>query len=490
MGNPAKALRKLKKEVYNKIRLEMQPYEKQIAATSPLCKFYNDEESAEEVIKRIASNKKRELGISVDRLNKAGIKRNHKKIVDALTDIITREKAMEYGIDDAIDVRNAALIELREQIAYLSNKDKYEFLTKLKELGLMSKTSYSIIAHFQYYKNNILHEPYGTELSRKCFEDMDYATLLDKIDEELNLMKDVDTEELSNHFVMEDRDQLLEKLLDGKPFEIYRGFIIDDDEFDEDGNLLKRTYVRQGKKVDGDKYWLQDAGKGVSYTLSYDTALFFCYYSLTFDKGIDRGINDYSGSSRLIPDAIRTREESIDIQSRNISLRRDKLKKKPIVCKYVINPEEVLGINADMNEAELNLMPENLIVKSYKIHTSDEIGEGVYNHTLRFSGEIDEQTAPYKEDGIVVRKIYEQGREYYIYALAEDMNDKIASIRARIKNKEKFNYNEQIDKAFKDAAIAIPDDINPTKATFKWFDWISRKPENILRKKDNKYLIA
>ena len=46
------------------------------------------------------------MGISVDRLNKAGIKRNHKKIVDALTDIITREKAMEYGIDDAIDVRN------------------------------------------------------------------------------------------------------------------------------------------------------------------------------------------------------------------------------------------------------------------------------------------------------------------------------------------------------------------------------------------------
>ena len=92
MGNPAKkALQKLKREVYNKIRLEMQPYEKQIAATSPLCKFYNDEESAEEVIKRIAS-KKRELGISVDRLNKAGIKRNHKKIVDALTDIITREK--------------------------------------------------------------------------------------------------------------------------------------------------------------------------------------------------------------------------------------------------------------------------------------------------------------------------------------------------------------------------------------------------------------
>ena len=54
-------------------------------------------------------------------------------------------------------------------------------------------------------------------------------------------MKDVDTEELSNHFVMEDRDQLLELLKMEEPFEIYRGFIIDDDEFDEDGNLLKRT---------------------------------------------------------------------------------------------------------------------------------------------------------------------------------------------------------------------------------------------------------
>ena len=104
---------------------------------------------------------------------------------------------------------------------------------------------------------------------------------------------------------------------------------------------------------------MQDAGKGVSYTLSYDTALFFCYYSLTFDKGIDRTIIDPDSENpiRLFPDAIRTKEERIDIQ-KNISLHKDKLKKKPIVCKYVINPEEVLGINADMNESELNLMPE------------------------------------------------------------------------------------------------------------------------------------
>ena len=73
-------------------------------------------------------------------MNKAGIKRNHKKIVDALTDIIKYDKAMEYGIDDAIEVRNDEIIELREQVEYLSNKDKFEFLTKLKELGLMSKT--------------------------------------------------------------------------------------------------------------------------------------------------------------------------------------------------------------------------------------------------------------------------------------------------------------------------------------------------------------
>ena len=135
-------------------------------------------------------------------------------------------------------------------------------------------------------------------------------------------------------------------------------------------------------------------------------------------------------------------------------------------------------------------MPENLIVKSYKIHTSEEIGEGVYNHTMRFSGEIDEQTAPYKEDGIVVRKIYEQGREYYIYALAEDMNDKIASIRARIKNKEKFNYNEQIDKAIQRCCYCYTRRHQPNKATFKWFDLDYQKPENILRKKGNKYLIA
>ena len=76
---------------------------------------------------------------------------------------------MEYGIDDAIDVRNAALIELREQIAYLSNKDKYEFLTKLKELGLMSKTSYSIIAHFNttrtiFYTNHMEQNYQGSVL--------------------------------------------------------------------------------------------------------------------------------------------------------------------------------------------------------------------------------------------------------------------------------------------------------------------------------------
>ena len=34
---------------------------------------------------------------------------------------------MEYGIDDAIEVRNAALIELREQIAYYPTKTSLNF---------------------------------------------------------------------------------------------------------------------------------------------------------------------------------------------------------------------------------------------------------------------------------------------------------------------------------------------------------------------------
>ena len=61
----------------------------------------------------------------------------------------------------------------------------------------------------------------------------------------------------------------------GEPFYVYRGFLVDKDE-----------YVRAGKKSSGADYWKQVGGQGLSYSLNKNIAIYFAYWNLIHnDKG-------------------------------------------------------------------------------------------------------------------------------------------------------------------------------------------------------------
>ena len=60
----------------------------------------------------------------------------------------------------------------------------------------------------------------------------------------------------------------LRKSLDiGDPFYVYRGFLVDQYEYE---------YVRLGKQSESDDYCKQDAGIGISYSLDRNIPGYFC----------------------------------------------------------------------------------------------------------------------------------------------------------------------------------------------------------------------
>ena len=109
---------------------------------------------------------------------------------------------------------------------------------------------------------------------------------------------------------------------------------------------------------------------------------------------------------------------------------------------------------------------------------------------MLYANDINKTNAPYKEKGIVVRKIVEAGRKYYIYADASGMNEEMQDIKNKIKKGALYEeYKQRIDELFKENALCIPDNINPIKPTKQWWEWITGDPEDILRERGKKYLI-
>ena len=109
--------------------------------------------------------------------------------------------------------------------------------------------------------------------------------------------------------------------------------------------------------------------------------MYFIYWNLTFkEDGTDNEFgNDIRTAIDILPKTLATKEDYISSQSKKISIRRDGLKKKPIMCKFLIDPTMVRGQHTTKNEAELNLLPDDLAVEHYEIPHSDEIASKMYD---------------------------------------------------------------------------------------------------------------
>ena len=108
---------------------------------------------------------------------------------------------------------------------------------------------------------------------------------------------------------------------------------------------------------------------------------------------------------------------------------------------------------------------------------------------LKAKKQMTEFNALYKEDGVVISVYKENGRKYCVYADANEVNEKVYIVKKKMMDGKPTDWMNELKDAFLDAAIELPKDIDPVKATPRWLDFINRAPEKMLRKRGTKYLI-
>ena len=476
-----KELQKQKKAIYTKINIEVAPYEQPLEQISPFFPILSGEVNAIQFFKRLTQDAIG-MGFRPEGMDYAA-RKGHKCYTDNIIQLLKTEKAIDNGLndDDVIKKRNDALRNVSNTLTLFQTEYRLDFCKQLQDMKLLTNVSMTRIKHYLYYENDELkRSDAGLEFSKLCFENAEYATILDMLEDEIEDLKDETDPDIKSHFIREDAEKIRELLKGDDLFYVYRGFLVDEDE-----------YVRAGKKVDGADYYKQNAGKGVSYSINEETAMYFIYWNLTFkEDGTDNEFgNDIRTAIDILPKTLATKEDYISSQSKKISIRRDGLKKKPIMCKFLIDPTMVRGQHTTKNEAELNLLPDDLAVEHYEIPHSDEIASKMYDFLLKAKRQVMDYDALYKEDGVVISVYKENGRYYCIYADANSVNDKVNEVRKKMLDGKPVDWMNELKDAFLDAAIELPKDIDPVKATPRWLDFINRAPEKMLRKRGTKYLI-
>ena len=79
--------------------------------------------------------------------------------------------------------------------------------------------------------------------------------------------------------------------------------------------------------------------------------------------------------------------------------------KKPILCKYLIDPETIRTFAMQTFESELMIEPSDVCLEKYSILTSKEMGIGVTKNRYQSLREWDDVTGLYNKDGIAMLQL-------------------------------------------------------------------------------------
>ena len=254
-----KELQKQKKAIYTKINIEVAPYEQPLEQISPFFPILSGKEDAITFYKRLTKKSIDEVGFKPTDMDYAALK-GHKRYTDNIIEIVKTERAIDNGLndDDVIKKRNNALNRVSQTLTLFQTQYRLDYCKQLEKMELLTKPSMTRIKHYLYYENDELKRSgAGLEFSKLCFENAEYATIIDMLEDEIEDFKNNTDPDIKSHFVREDAEKIRELLKGDNLFYVYRGFLVDEDE-----------YVRAGKKVDGADYYKQDAGKGVPIQLA------------------------------------------------------------------------------------------------------------------------------------------------------------------------------------------------------------------------------
>ena len=249
-GLSKKERKKLIKEIYNKINIEVGEVEGKIKEASPLYNYWEsdgDRSILDDIV--IKEDRYKETAEKIIK----GVPLNAENFWNESMIILwKKEKAAEYGLTDVFDDIKEAREKVTTIIQMVNTPTKLRSLQLIVDNNLMQPETLTRFKQSIYNSCDTLKDDDGFKLASLCM-DNDIETLYTILDKEISKNTSNEGKGIKVHIRDTERKQLKELIEKGDPFHLYRGFLVEQDE-----------YIRMGKKEDGSDYWKQDAGKGLS----------------------------------------------------------------------------------------------------------------------------------------------------------------------------------------------------------------------------------
>jgi hypothetical protein len=441
--------------------------------TSEALSIFNEDSNSYQMLKAGYSG-----GVDI---NKSMVK-SHQQICSSLRSLIVYDKGIaEYEVNDdsAKQARDSGILEISSLIYELSAESKYFFLKNLCELGELSSMSEARLCWDCYYENNDMKSDFTYKIGEMLIKRVDNDALDEILEWEMKQFQRDEDITLRNEMCIKDALLLQEYRNKGELFYAYRGFLVEQDE-----------YVREGKKADGEAYYKWKAGKGLSFSFNKDTAYYFCYWQMCFME-LEGKFKGKDNPLRQIPNSIKTKEEYIEEVADKISQMIDACGKKPIVGRFMIEPTSIAMATSAKNEAEINVEPEEVVLVDYKIASSRQIAEAVYNKSYSTWVETSDVFNDINESKVVMLNTGDgKGGWQVIFANVKDIKDDIDKAKAEYKdNGDAKAFHIKLERIFKDNAVEIPKNINTRRnPTKRLWDFLTRNEEYLVRKRAQAYV--
>ena len=472
-----KKRQKLIKLAYEEIDNEIEGI-KPLVPNSSLIKVYWDapeEERTNDLLETIFTteyrvrNRQDKSSKSVDDLTQLvtmNVKGFERCYQDMMNELLISDRASKRNIPKSYERKDDAIGKLNTIIKIFNIETKIKWLEYCINNKFFTEQTITRFKLKIYSSTDALNTDEGRILSEMCI-DNDLESIQKLIDEDLSSPTFNPIEEGENYKLTVSRGELekLKELIEkGEPFYVYRGFLVDKDE-----------YVRGGKKSSGADYWKQVGGQGLSYSLNKDIAIYFTYWKLIHNERgeVANTVKKIPLIHSYFPNSLISKEEYLEGYTQEIyELRENEInnERKPIVCKYLVDPADIKGFVMDTNEAEVMIRPEDVVVENYTILSSKQIAEGVWGWRCVGNKEWREVTAIYNKKGIVVLPIKTNMGEEFIFADGEKVNDLVEEKKDKVRNGGEFSFDDdqELQEHFKKNAVEIPIDeykLNPVYYT-------------------------
>ena len=491
---PSKATKRLsKKEINNIIKEAEKKVEENIDTIERISPFYDFIQEREQKLAAFSrfSNDYQVKQILPSDPNKCNFKGFHTAVFDEFKELCKQDIQIQLGIDVSIKQRNDLYKKIDADISLFDAQNKYYMLQKIYKLDFISKLTKAIVMLGAYYSNDETESEYCYKMGELCFGQnlFDYATIKDKIEFQLKVLEEQKGDDIKKHMCYSETKEI-KRLVDiGETFSVYRGVLLKPDEMIRgEGKRINKKEVEEdykGRKEDGEEFYRKwNAGKGVSLSLSKETAYFFCDWNLKNKAGID--LDKWVPSSERykelmrVPKPLLTREEWVESMTILTSSLIEATGMKPVVVELEINPKELVGANSITGEGELNILPENCKVKHYELVSGASIAKICNDTEIRRIGNVEDLKIPFDKDGITMlihdKPIFADGSKVY---------EELQVIKDKLKSGEETIYDvgSELIALYKKHEIELPKNVkftigSPVKKTY--FEWLKNPIKKLI----------